>query len=403
MIKVNYGNLPIPTTSEFGEKYKNDLARVKNMPSPSFEKIKTDLGYIAKKARKYKKYKNIILIGSGGSRASAMAFYGALADFRNKINFEFINSAEPDLITRARKKYSKKETLVLVVSKGGDNINALEPLLLLADYPVLVITGEKESVLSRITTKRKWGIILHPEVGGRFAGMTSCGLAAAYLMGLDIKKIYQGAESSYKRYSLSADLQRNDALKLAEYFYDLEQNGYIEIFASFYSTPLFSFLPLIIQLIHESTGKGGKGQTIFGDYSPESQHHTNQRFFGGRKNIAGLFFGAEKTAKDISIKISKDLEKINLDGTDLKILNNIKGSETLRYDMEGVIKNCIDKNIPFAKITIDILTEENIGEFMVFWQYFAVYSAILREQNPYDQPEVEKSKAISLKLRLKRK
>jgi hypothetical protein len=36
---------------------------------------------------------------------------------------------------------------------------------------------------------------------------------------------------------------------------------------------------------------------------------------------------------------------------------------------------------------------------MAFWQYFAVYSSILREVNPYDQPQVETSKVISIKMR----
>jgi glucose-6-phosphate isomerase len=51
---------------------------------------------------------------------------------------------------------------------------------------------------------------------------------------------------------------------------------------------------------------------------------------------------------------------------------------------------------------IDKITEASFGEMLVFWQYFAVYSAMLRNLNPFDQPEVEASKKISLELRIKK-
>ena len=36
--------------------------------------------------------------------------------------------------------------------------------------------------------------------------------------------------------------------------------------------------------MHESFGKDKLGQSYFGGQGPEMQHHTSQRFFGGRKN-----------------------------------------------------------------------------------------------------------------------
>jgi glucose-6-phosphate isomerase len=399
MIKINYQNLGIDLEIE---KHKEKLEKIKNESAPAFEKTKADLKYIADKVKKYKKYKNVISIGNGGSRTSAWAFYNSLFEFRNKVNFEFLSSNEPELIKKIRKKYSKKDTLILVVSKSGDNINALEPLLNFSDYQVLVVTGEKENTLSRMVKAKNWETILHPEVGGRYSGMTSSGLVPACLMGLKIEEIYAGAQAGYEKYNNKIGAEKNDALKLALYFFELDSRGYTEIFSSIYSTALFAFFPLLVQLIHESTGKEGKGQTIFGDYSPESQHHTNQRFFGGRKNAIGLFMGVEKHKNDIKMKVSQSLAKISYNDIELGKLSGILGSDTMKFDMQGVVGNAIAKKIPACEIWVDEVSPKNMGEFMVFWHYFTMYSALLRGQNPFDQPEVEDAKIISFNLRMKK-
>jgi len=399
MIKINYRNLLVKPDPK---KYTAKLSEIQKMPLPSFESEKPDLEYLAREAKKYRKYKNVILIGNGGSRTSSLAFYHSLGAFRNNIQFEFITSPEPEVIKNIRKRFSKKDTLVLVISKSGGNINSIEPLLALSDYPVLVITGEKDNPLRKIASAKKWPIIIHPEVGGRFSGMTSCGLFPAALMGLDIKKIYAGAKDGYRKYDPKANQEKNSALKLALYFSELEQKKYTEIFTGVYSTSLFGFFPLIVQLIHESTGKDGKGQTIFGDQSPESQHHTNQRFFGGRSNAVGLFMGVDKQKNDFQLKVPQALSKIMFEGNPLSRLDGLQASQTLHFDLEGVVTNAISKKIPVVKMMISEITPEIMGEFMVFWQYFAVYSALLRNQNPFNQPEVEDSKKISLKLRMKR-
>lgn len=399
MLKVNYKHLLINIEEE---KYQKKLDEIKNLPILDFEKIKPSLKYIKKESKKYRRFENIILVGNGGSKTSAWAFYNSLFEFRNGVNFEFLSSCEPELIREIRKKYSKKDTLVLVISKSGTNINSLEPLLLLLDYPVLVITGERGSKLSEIAKIKGWETIIHPEVGGRYSGLTSCGLVPAGLMGLDIKEIYAGAKAGHKKYSSRVGIEKNDALLLAMYLWELEKKGYVEIFSGIYSTALFGFFPLIVQLIHESTGKGGKGQTIFGDYSPESQHHTNQRFFGGKRNVAGLFMAVEKSKSDIKIKVSKAIGKVDISDQSLSKLDGLQASQAMHFDMRGVVENAKDKKIPVVEIWVSEVTEKNMGEFMVFWHYFSVYSSLLRNVNPFDQPEVEDSKAISFNLRMKR-
>jgi glucose-6-phosphate isomerase len=399
MIKINFQDLQIKPEVQ---KYQRELNLIAKSAAPTFETNQTDLKALEKQLAKFKKYKNVILIANGGSRTSARAFYYGLQDFRNKVTFKFVTSPEPRAINFLRKNYPKKNTLVLVISKSGDNINNIEPILLLADYPVLVITGSQKSTLREMAEKKKWTIIDHPEMGGRFSGLTSCGLAPALLMGLDAKKLTAGAKSGYQKYSGKVALGKNDALNMALHFAELGNKGYGEIFASIYSSSLVALLPLMTQLIHETVGKNGRGQTIFGDYSPESQHHTNQRFFGGPKNVIGLFMSESKIDKDLKIVVPALFKKIVFRGAEMGKLNGILASQTLHFDKMGVLQNCRNHKIPATEVTIDKLNQENFAEMIVFWQYFAVYSAMLRDLNPFDQPEVEAAKKISLELRLKK-
>ncbi|MDO8627393.1 MAG: glucose-6-phosphate isomerase, partial [Candidatus Diapherotrites archaeon] len=55
--------------------------------------------------------------------------------------------------------------------------------------------------------------------------------------------------------------------------------------------------------------------------------------------------------------------------------------------------------IPVISIAIDKVDEENIGELIGFFQWLAIYSALLRDVNPFDQPQVENSKKISFEYR----
>jgi glucose-6-phosphate isomerase len=400
MLKINFQDLQI---SPEPKKYERELHRIAQSGAPSFETNQTDLKVLENQIKKFKKYKNVILIANGGSRTSARAFYYGLADFRNKVNFKFVTSPEPRAINALRKIYAKKDTLILVISHSGSNINNIEPLLLFLDYPVLVITGAQKSPLRDMAEKKKWTIIVHPEVEGRFSAITTCALAPALLMGLDAKKLISGAKAGYQNYSAKMPLEKNDALKLALYFAELGNKGYGEIFASVYSSSLVAILPLLVQLVHETYGKNGRGQTIFGDYSPESQHHTNQRFFGGPKNVIGLFMSEEKMDKDLKIKVPALFKKIIFRGTEMGKLDGLSAGQTLQFDKAGVLQNCRNHKMPAMEMAVDRLTQESFAQTIVFWQYFVVYSAMLRNLNPYDQPEVEAAKKISLELRLARK
>jgi len=380
MIKI-YGKIP---------KVKSDILNFKNLKEPTFATYKPKLEEMKKIAQNYKKFKNVIVIGNGGSINNFRAISKAL-DSNKKIFLA--DTMEPKILEDISRKCLKNDTVIISVSKSGNTIGVLEDLIYFINrgYKNFVsVTGG--GALKEISKKMNFPIIDHPNISGRFSGMTSCALFPSAVCGFDIKKIYNGSKTIYSSKKIKSKI-----FSFANTLFFLEKNGYDEIFMPIYSELLSGFSNLIKQLIHETTGKKELGQTIISAIGPESQHHTNQRFFGGPKNILGLFINVKKR-DNIKIRVPKKLKEIKLKDGNIKILDKLDLSDAIQYEFEGVIKTTSEKKIPYIVIEIDKINEKSVGALMAIFQYLAYYSALVRNQNPFDQPEVERSKEMTFKL-----
>lgn len=375
--------------------------RVAGLELPAFQTHTVDLESVRHQLEPYLKYDNIIIIANGGSRTSALAFWQSLRHLRNDKHVEFVSTMEPDVIQELRSRYNIADTLVMPISKSGTNVDVLEPLMHFLDYPVLPVTSPEKGVLYEIARVRGWDIVPHPEVGGRYSGRTECAFAPAMLMGLDAVAINAAAVNAYASFGYGAVNADNLAYRAAAICHYQETQGVSEIFAATYSQSVAGFLPLLVQLIHESTGKDGKGQTIFGDQAPESQHHTNQRFFGGQRNVMGWFTTVRhQRHSSIQTTVPEDIRDLKLREGTLAVIDRHRLQDALRFDYEGVAENTTALGIAHMTLEVDEVTPESMGELLSFYHYFTVYSALLRDQDPFDQPEVEAAKDISFMKRL---
>jgi len=381
---------------------REELAEIRVLEKPPFTSQETNFPELEKKLKPFMKYKNIILVGNGGSINSFKAFFGAIAKGRTEKNLEIICTMEPDFLNEVKAKYSKEDSLVLVISSSGVNIGAIEIMLYFKEYRKLIITLPDQGALIEIARKQKIPFLPAPKLCDRFAGASSYAFIPAMLFGIKAEKILEGAREMYDKCSPLTPIERNPALQLSAALYELEHKGFTELFVPVYSARITAFLPLIIQLIHETLAKEGKGLTVFGDLAPESQHHTNQRFFGGRKNIAGLFIKIERQADEKSkVTVPGELKKIKLrDGTTGE-LNGVPYLKALEFEFKGTLEDSVKHGIPSIILSIDSVNEFSAGELIAFLHYFAFYSAVLRKVNPFEQNQVEESKRISFEYRKK--
>jgi len=384
----------------------NSIVSVTNVPSstltllssvgtPAFESYEPNLTEIEAAAKRFRSKKNVVVIGNGGSINNFGAFYCALG---SKKNVFLLNTLEPDVIASIKKQCRKSNTVVVPVSKSGNTVSVLEALLCFADYPVVALTTLK-GTLGELAKKKKWQYVLMPDsVGGRFAGRTACALLPCALLGYDIAAINKGAKKMGEGCKASSPLEKNPAKQLAYTLFTLYEKGYHEIFMPVYSTALSGFNQLIVQLVHESCGKEGKGHTIYAALAPESQHHTNQRFFGGRQDVLGLFVKQECFMNQMKVNVPSALKDVPLKENTLSLLNGMDLAKALEFEYIGTQKDAAQSRIPNITLSVDKINEFSLGEYLTLWQYTTVYLATLFGVNPYDQPQVENSKRISYEL-----
>lgn len=385
-MKIEHYNTPSPQT----------LNPELTQDFPAFLQYQPDFKNLSAVAEKFKDLPNVLIIGHGGSITSFYGIYYALEEFTNK-NAYFLSTVDPDYINELKAFLNPENTLVVAISKSGETVTQLEALMQFIEFPLLFITGSM-GPLAEICSKVNGTLVLHPPIGGRFTGLTEVALLPAILVGLNGQEIYQAGKHLY------ADFQKeNSASHIASIVYELEQQGYVDVFMPIYDSHLFPFANLFVQLCHESFGKDGKGQTFFAHHAPESQHHTNQRLFGGRKNMLSWFISSEKPMRDTVTVVPTELQSISLHTKTFGVLDKIPLSIALQAELVGTLEDAKLQNIPIITQVIPQRNEQSIGELVAFWQMFAVYSALLRQVNPFDQPQVENSKNISFTKRLQYK
>lgn len=370
------------------------------MEIPLFARYKPNFDEIEKIAKKYKKQKNLVVIGNGGSINSFEFFHNSLKP--NK-NVYVVSSMEPDFLFDIKSKCKKKDTVIVAISKSGTTVAVLESLLYFIDYPsIIVLTENKRNAIKQIQEEQGFDFVEHPVIGGRYAGLTTCGLLPAAIADIDIRGLWKGASSSYKKYDPTK--KNNNALNLAHTFFELDKKGFSEIFMPIYSSRLMGSSFIITQLIHESVGKERKGQTLVSAFAPESQHHTNQRFFGGKRNMLGCFVVEHDFERRYDIiKVPSKIKDIKLRDSTLDILSNNFYAKALYAEFIGTRKDANSNKIPNVVLELTKLTPEVVGEYLGFWQYVVVYLSKLNNVDPFNQPQVESSKQISYEYRKKMK
>jgi glucose-6-phosphate isomerase len=383
-MKLDFFNCPKPAS------FPQELSLAE---PPNFITYEPNWELVSLAAEQFKDYQHILIIGHGGSITSLYGLYYAMHD-RTKKKIYFLSTLDPDDIAELKAKLDSKTTLVVAISKSGETVTQLEAMMHFINYPLLVVAGQ-DTPLYEIGKRLKASIINYPAIGGRFTGLTEVALLPAAIAGLPVQEFFAGGQPLYKQFAGD-----NLAWKLASVIYQLESQGYSNVFIPIYSHYLFALSTLIVQLCHETFGKGGLGQTYFVHEAPESQHHTNQRFLGGRKNIIGCFISQDSYRHQTETIVPPSLHSVPIKNQHLHMLNKVPLGAAMQFELEGTLEDAKIKSIPVIHMSLPDRDPLVIGELIAFWQMYAIYSAILRDVNAFDQPAVENSKNISFNKRL---
>ena len=353
-----------------------------------------ELGFSKKLVKKYSKYKNIFIIGMGGSILGTKSIFSF---FKKKIkkNVYFFDNLDDNLYFQFKKIKNIKNSCFIVVSKSGNtletfvNFNFIFSKISLKNR-LIFISEVKDSVLVNLAKKYNAEIIEHKNfIGGRYSVLSEVGMFPAALMGLNIKK-FKNLKNFIKSKNFSSSLVKNVAT-----IYTLNTLGIRNSVILNYDTNLIDLACWYQQLVGESLGKKGKGITPILSQGPKDHHSLLQLYLEGPKDKFFTFFNFSRKEKN-KHKILTSIIQNNTRYLKGKNLDTI-----IRAQSHAVQNVFLKKKIPFRQFDFYEKNENELGKIFSFFVLETILLARLMSVNPFNQPAVEEVKVETKKILLR--
>ncbi len=339
--------------------------------------------------KKFKKFKNIVLIGMGGSVLGSEAIFNFFEEKIKKKIYFFDNLNEKKMADLKKSKTNK--TLFIVISKSGDTIETLSNLFLLNILKknaknIIIISEKKNNLLFNVSKKFNLFFVEHKNyIGGRYSVLSEVGVLPAYLMGVNVIKLRSNIQDWIT--GSEKKILKKNAIMLANLLNEKKYNNLIFIN---YSPELEKFLYWCQQLIAESLGKKNKGFLPLISNAPKDHHSLLQLYLDGPKDKLFYIFSLEKNSKE-TIKISQKITKNYF-------LNNKKLGKVKIAQKEALTKSFKQKNIPFREFKLKKKDEKTLGKLFSYFILETILIGKLLKINPFDQPAVEQVKIFTKKF-----
>lgn len=344
---------------------------------------KYNFNFIKKELNKFKKFKQIAIIGMGGSILGSEAIHDFLKHKIKKKIFFIDNLDSEKLSLLTNENFNK--ILFIVISKSGETIETISSLFFLKilkkDAKNLILIAEKtNNILHSLSKKFNLYFVEHKKyIGGRYSVLSEVGILPSYLFGLNIKEMRENIREHLKSYKIN--FLKESVLTLSSL---LKNSNKKNIVFLNYSSKLNKFLFWYQQLIAESLGKNENGFFPVISETPKDHHSLLQLYLDGPKDKIFYIFSI-KEKKTSSLKINNLTKKSNF--LHNKHLNEIKIAQK-----EALIKSLKKKNIPFREIVINETDEKTIGRLFSYFMLETAMIGKILKINPFDQPAVEEVK-----------
>ena len=350
---------------------------------PLLKSFFKDYNYSYKKndLKKFKKYKNIRIIGMGGSILGIEAIHQFLKH-KVKKNLFFLNNLRPYI-------KNKKKALNIVISKSGETLETISNFHILhkrkKNQKNVFITEKSNNYINILAHQLKDDVFEHKNyIGGRFSVLSEVGMLPAELMGLK--------ESKFKKFNYL--LKSKNFIKQLIFNVDSiiklvnkNKNNSVVLNYDEKSENLFKWYQ---QLVGESLGKKSKGIIPIISSMPKDNHSLLQLYLDGPKKNFFTFFSVEDAVSD---KISSKLVL-----SQKSYLKNSKLSKIVSAQRSATKNIFYKKKIPFRSFHVKKRDEESIGELFSFFVLETILLGRALKINPLDQPAVELIKVETKKI-----
>ena len=368
--KTDFNNCKIPLLDSYEKNYNYDFS--------------TSL------VKRYSKYKNIIVMGMGGSILGTKSIY---TFFREKIKKKvfFFDNLDAGLHSELKKIKNLKNSCFVVISKSGDTLETITNLSVVFSKNslknrLIFITEITDNSLMNLAQKYNAEIIEHKRfIGGRYSVLSEVGMFPASLMGLRTNG-FKNLKKLINNKNFVSTLIQNVAS-----IYTLNVQGIKNSVILNYDSGLNDLGYWYQQLVAESLGKKGKGITPILSFAPKDHHGLLQLYLDGPKDKFFTFLNS--SVKKNKYKISGDITPKGMKFLKNKSLEFVIGAQC--HAAKNIFKS---KKIPFRQITFNKKNEEELGEILTFFVLETILLARLMKVNPFDQPAVEEVKIETKKF-----
>jgi len=366
------------------------------------------------------RYKNLVLIGIGGSSLGPRALFKALRHpFHNFIggrergmNIFFLENVDPDTFKATFDVIDERDTAFLVITKSGSTVETMSQFMIVRERLIkqfgesgyrertIAITDPQKGNLREIVKHDRLCSLPIPEnIGGRFSVFSPVGTFPAACCGIDVQKILAGARQM-NELIINSDIDNDPAMKFSRLMYlaKTDYNRNILIVMP-YKDSLLDTAEWFQQLWAESLGKErdrdgnivNTGTTPIRALGVIDQHSQLQLYIEGPHDKVVMIIGV----REFRDKIDVPLTLQNFPG--VSYIGNHTLNEILKLEENATLQSLINAKRPSFSIELDRVNEENIGALMMFFEFATAYSGSLYNINAFDQPGVEHGKKILYK------
>lgn len=348
-------------------------------------------------------FSNTVVFGIGGSSLGGEMLINTLGTGDHKV--KFYDNVDPTTLT-ALEKIQWKETCLLVISKSGNTAETLSQFLTVLpamnrvlgkegiQKHTIIITENEEGALYDLGKRLQIPIVPHPPIGGRFSVLTVVGLLPAYLGGVDVDAVVDGAHAMAKRCS-EKDINENPAFYNGALQYLHALQGRTLSVHMPYADNLRMLINWFRQLWAESLGKinsDGKhmGMTPVAAHGVTDQHSQMQLYLDGPDDKQITFFthaGVEHLGQTVPMEF-QDIPAI------APLVGHTIG-ELFSAEFKATRTTLTRKGRPNRTISLRERDAFAIGEIIMLFEMETVAVAELMDIDPFDQPAVEESKVLT--------
>lgn len=350
-------------------------------------------------------FKKTIVFGIGGSSLGGEMLARTIGHRTPRNQVKFFDNIDPRTLGEVNE-VNWNETLCMVVSKSGNTAETLSQFLTvlprmeryLGEEGVrkhtIVITENTDGALYKIAQQLGIKPIAHPAIGGRFSVLSVVGLLPAYISGVDISGVMEGARAMAKRCSKD-DILTNPAFAngAAQYLHT-EKGRTISVFM-----PYADNLRLVVnwyrQLWAESLGKvdadgNHRGMTPIENHGVTDQHSQLQLMLDGPDDKQVTFIaspGVRHEGRRIPMRFQELAAVAPLAGHTL--------GELFISELKATRETLSRRGRPNRTFGLYDRDAYAIGELIMLLEMETVVVAELMGVDPFDQPAVEESKILT--------